>query len=94
MEKEQLAKWLLKYDEQTLQIALMYATNYLKYGVDVTEKWDTAVQQQAALKKAEEHGYIEGRNSFGIVRCKEQEETELCDRCGRRRMKSKRVECQ
>ena len=69
--KEQLAEWLLKYDEQTLRLALMYATNYLKYGVDVTEKWCTAVQQQNALKNVEKHGYVEGQNSVGIVRCKD-----------------------
>ena len=71
MEKEQLAKWLLQHDENVIRLAVMYATNYLQFGVDVTEKWCTAIQQQDALKYAEKRGYIKGQNNVGIVRCKD-----------------------
>lgn len=69
MTKEQLAQWLVELDENVLQVAIMYAENYLKYGVDVTEKWDTATKQQWSLERAERYGYAEGMKS--IVRCKD-----------------------
>lgn len=69
MTKEQLAQWLVELDENVLQVAIMYAENYLKYGVDITEKWNTATKQKWSLERAERYGYAEGRNS--IVRCKD-----------------------
>lgn len=69
MTKEQLAQWLIELDENVLKVAIMYAENYLKYGVDVTEKWDTATKQIWSLERAERYGYAEGRKS--IVRCKD-----------------------
>lgn len=69
MTKEQLAQWLIELDENVLKVAIMYAENYLKYGVDVTEKWDTATKQQWSLERAERYGYAEGRKT--IVRCKD-----------------------
>lgn len=69
MSKEQLAQWLVELDENVLQVAVMYAENYLKYGVDVAEKWNTATKQQWSLKEAERYGFAEGRKS--IVRCKD-----------------------
>ena len=69
MDKEQLAKSLSELDENVLQVAIMYSINYLAYGVDVTEKWDTATRQQDALYRAKCAGYYEGRSS--IVRCKD-----------------------
>ena len=61
--KEVLVKHLFQYDEQVLSLAIMYATNYCKYGVDVTEKWETAVQQQCSLERAFRDGYSQGRES-------------------------------
>lgn len=69
MTKEQLAQWLIELDENVLQVAIMYAENYLKYGVDIAEKWDTATKQRWSLERAERYGYVEGRKS--IVRCKD-----------------------
>lgn len=68
MTKEQLAQWLVELDENVLQVAVMYAENYLKYGVDVTEKWNTAVRQQYSLEKAQRQGFINGQRSvIGII---------------------------
>lgn len=69
MTKEQLAQWLVELDENVLQVAIMYAENYLKYGVDIAEKWDTATKQRWSLERAERYGYAEGRKS--IVHCKD-----------------------
>ncbi len=73
MTKEQLAQWLVELDENVLQVAIMYAENYLKYGVDITEKWNTAVRQQYSLHKAELEGFINGQNLLvgAIVLCKD-----------------------
>lgn len=69
--KEVLAKYLLQYDEQVLSLAIMYATNYCKYGVDVTKKWETAVEQQCSLERAFCDGYSQGRES--VFRIMEEE---------------------
>ena len=61
-----LINWLLEYDETTLKVAIMYATNYLQYGVDITEKWNTATKQACALHYAEQRGYAEGIKRFTI----------------------------
>ena len=71
MIKEELSKWLVEnYDEMTLKTAIMYAENYLKYGVNVTEKWDTAVKQTYALEMARREGLVDGMRR-GVVRCKD-----------------------
>ena len=80
MDKEQLAKYLSELDENVLQVAIMYSINYLAYGVDVTEKWDTAARQQDALYRAKCAGYYEGRSS--IVRCKDCDNKECWGRAG------------
>lgn len=43
--------------DQINQLAMMYAKNLVQYGVDITQKWDTATQQEAVLNQA----YIRGR---------------------------------
>ena len=49
-----------QFDQQTLNLAYLYARSLITYGVDVTEKWDTAVQQTANLEKAYRKGFYEG----------------------------------
>ena len=48
---------LSELDDYRLKLAFMYAENYLKYGVDITEKLCTAVENRALVYKAEAHGY-------------------------------------
>lgn len=57
MSRELLIRQLSTFNDMTLEVALMYAQTYLKYGIDVTEKWTTAVQNQAVLYEAERRGY-------------------------------------
>ena len=59
IEKEALVRFLMEKDELVLKTAIYYAESYLRYGVDVTEKWDTAVKQTYALHQAERKGYFE-----------------------------------
>jgi len=47
-------------DIKTLQIAYVYAKNYVEYGTDVTEKWATACENIAYLERAHHKGYCEG----------------------------------
>ena len=47
-------------DIKILQIAYLYAKNYVEYGVDVTEKWVTACQNSKDLEKAHYDGYCKG----------------------------------
>lgn len=68
MSKEDLVEFLMQKDETVIKVAIMYAESNLRYGVDVTEKWETAVQQTFALRKAEERGFIDGQNSMKSAR--------------------------
>lgn len=52
-----MINWLAKQDEALLSLAFIYANNQYTFGVNVTEKWETAVQQHDALQKA----YIKGQ---------------------------------
>ena len=56
-EKINLMMRLAKEDTYVLCQAYLYAVNLARYGVDVTEKWETATQQSASLHRA----YIRGR---------------------------------
>ena len=53
-----ILKMLAEMDIKTLSIAYGYARCLLLYGVDVTEKWETASQQTDMLEKA----YRKGRD--------------------------------
>jgi hypothetical protein len=57
--EEQKQKMLdeLSKDYNKLAIAYVYAKNYLEYGVDVTQVWDTVTLNTANLEKA----YAKGR---------------------------------
>lgn len=56
-EKINLMMLLAKEDTYVLSQAYLYAVNLARYGVVVTEKWETATQQSANLQRA----YIRGR---------------------------------
>ena len=56
---KQLLDELSKMPPMVIATAYLHAINYVKYGVDVTEKWLTAVQQTSALEKAYQDGYYD-----------------------------------
>ena len=41
---------------EVIQLAYLYAKNYSKFGVDVTEDWETATKQADALERAYKKG--------------------------------------
>ena len=47
---------LLKYPDEVITLAVLYARHFVMYGADVTEKWQTAVVQAAALDQAYNQG--------------------------------------
>ena len=55
--KEALLEELDKEDFQILILAYLYAKNRKTFGEDVTEKWETALQNADALEKAYRKGY-------------------------------------
>jgi hypothetical protein len=55
-EKERLLELLATKPKEFLALAYLYAENYLKYGEDVTEKWDTATRQSSILATAYHQG--------------------------------------
>lgn len=57
--RKQLLDELSKMPPMVIATAYLHAINYTKYGVDVTEKWLTAVQQSSALEKAYHEGYYD-----------------------------------
>lgn len=56
-ENKQLIDELSKMPPMVIATAYLHAINYTRYGVDVTEKWTTVVQQSSALEKAYSEGY-------------------------------------
>lgn len=48
---------LSKLPPIVMATAYIYAINYTLYGEDVTEKWETVVQNASALEKAYRKGY-------------------------------------
>lgn len=51
-------------DDKVHQIAMMYAKSIYLYGVDITEKWETAVQNHMALEQAYMRGRQDERDRF------------------------------
>lgn len=49
-----------QFDPQILNLAYLYAKALISYGVNVTEKWETATEQSANLEKAYRKGFYEG----------------------------------
>lgn len=50
--------------KQIIQLAMMYAQNMVDYGIDVTQKWETATSQSAALNEAHMRGRQVERDKF------------------------------
>ena len=70
MNKEKLFEAMKQFDEQTLAVAFSYAFNLTFYGVDVTEKWNTATEQSINLHAAYIRGYedaMEGRKKNEVL---------------------------
>ena len=65
-EKQKMVDVLMEKDERTIATALLYAEAFLKYGVDVTKKWETAVEQKYALQQAERCGFLDGMNTVSV----------------------------
>lgn len=58
--KEHLLEELSKFDVGVLSLAYLYAKNEYAYGIDVTTKIMTAVQQSNAINKAYNKGFDDG----------------------------------
>jgi hypothetical protein len=58
--KQVLLDSLSEEPEMVIATAYLYAKNYVNYGIDVTNAWNTAIQQNAALERANVNGYIQG----------------------------------
>lgn len=56
-ETKHLLDELSKMPDMVIATAYLHALNYTRYGVDVTEKWLTAVQNVNALDRAYGKGY-------------------------------------
>ena len=62
--------------------AYLHAINYTLYGVEVTEKWITAVQNAASLEQAYHKGYTDAMNKMHTEGNKDIECPEVdCDLC-------------
>lgn len=58
-ETEQLIEELSKMPPMVIATAYLHAINYTLYGVNVTEKWLTAIENASALEKAYREGYYD-----------------------------------
>lgn len=58
--KQVLLDSLSEEPEMVIATAYLYAKNYVNYGIDVTNAWNTAIQQNSALERANVNGYIQG----------------------------------
>lgn len=56
-EKETLLEQLAKENTMVLAQAYVYAKNLSTYGVDVTQKWLTAIENTANLERAYRKGW-------------------------------------
>lgn len=77
--KQQIINELSKMPSMVVATAYIHAINYTLYGVDVTEKWVTAVQQTAVLEKAYNKGYYDAVQRYVIG--KQQESEVNTDEC-------------
>lgn len=55
---------LAKEDVQVLSLAYLYASNYHKYGVDVTKASYTAVEMTSIVDRAYTRGYADAERKF------------------------------
>lgn len=86
IERYSLIKELLEYPTDILRLALANAYSMREFGVDITQKWETAVQQMDAMYRAERKGYADAMThmygkqleeldeKYGITRHKNYEE--------------------
>ena len=58
--KDKIIKEMENTDDMAVVAAYLYAKNSIEHGVDVLEKWDTAVRNSANLEKAYQKGFYEG----------------------------------
>ncbi len=58
-ERKKLLDELSKMQTMVIATAYLHAINYTLYGEDVTEAWETAVQQSSALEQAYKKGYYD-----------------------------------
>ena len=64
-ENQMLIDELSKMPPMVIATAYLHAINYTTYGVDVTEKWLTAIAQAKALEQAYKKGYYEAMQELG-----------------------------
>lgn len=74
--EEQLIEELSKMQPMVIETAYLYATNYTRYGEDVTEKWVTAVQQTSILEKAYRQGYCDALEELRKQKIPKEEQTD------------------
>ena len=63
-ETQQLIDELSKMPPMVIATAYLHAINYTLYGVEVTEKWLTAVQNAASLEQAYRRGYMDAMDKI------------------------------
>lgn len=71
MTREELISYFDGKDNDTIAIAIMYAEHYLKDGINITEKLDTAAKQAYMMQRAENRGYaaaLEDMREHNVVR--------------------------
>lgn len=61
-EIKRLIDELSKMPPMVIATAYLHAINYTLYGLDVTEKWETATQNASALEIAYRKGYYDAMN--------------------------------
>ena len=57
IQRDVLLKELETAPDDVLALAYLHSLNYTMFGVDITEKWETATQNMAQMQKAYEKGY-------------------------------------
>ena len=57
--RDELISYLEGKDENVIALAVLYAEQYLKDGIDITKKLETAVQNAEVIYRAEKRGYYE-----------------------------------
>ena len=72
MEKQDIIDALSHYDKHILETALAYAINLWDYGVDVTQKWETATANAYVLDKAYRKAFAdcESQHAHACTTCK------------------------
>ena len=61
--KKFVVEALAQLDDKVLNTALMYSRVLVEDSIDISERWDTAVEQVTALNEAYNRGFYEGQKS-------------------------------